>query len=294
MSPRRTALVDLAPRSPFDGDALLAWLAARGVPGVEEVRDGAYHRVLRTPGGPVVVTLELGPDRAVARVPVGLPRTTRATVLAALRRLVDADAPLDAVATVLGADPALAPRVASDPGLRVPGTVDGAEQALRAILGQQVSVAAARTLAGRLAVRFGAPLADAAGSLTHAFPDPEALGRADPDDLGLPRARARGLVGLAAALAAGDVDLDPGGDLPAVREDLLALTGVGPWTVEYVALRTLRDLDAFPVTDLGVRNGARALGLPDTPADLLAHAERWRPWRGYAAHHLWAAASSPG
>jgi AraC family transcriptional regulator, regulatory protein of adaptative response / DNA-3-methyladenine glycosylase II len=168
--------------------------------------------------------------------------------------------------------------------VRAPGSVDPAETAVRAVLGQQVSLAAARTLAGRLVALCGEPLPDADGALTHVFPAPAAIAAAPLERIGMPDARRRTLRALGAGLASGELDL---GD----RAALLAIPGIGPWTADYVALRALRDPDAFPAGDLGVRRGARALGLPADAAGLERRAERWRPWRRYAAHHLWAAAA---
>lgn len=260
--------------TPFDGDALLAWLAARAVPGVEEVDGDRYRRVL--PDG-AVLDVTLGPDHA----------QLHAGPAAAAIALLDLDTDPAQVTAALGGDEVLGALVARRPGLRRPGTVDAAELAVRAVLGQQVSVAAARTLAGRLAAAAGTPVPGAGGTLTHAFPSPAALAALDPGALPMPRARGRTLVGLARALDGGDVVLDPA-EPDRARAALLALPGIGPWTVEYVAMRALRDRDAFPVTDLVVRQAARALGLPDAPRALTARAQAWRPWRAYAAQHLWA------
>jgi AraC family transcriptional regulator, regulatory protein of adaptative response / DNA-3-methyladenine glycosylase II len=278
----------LAARAPYDGDGVLGWLAARAIPGVEEVAGRAYRRTLALPGGTATVALEPRGDhvRATLRLPA---LTDLAAAVARCRRLLDLDADPAAYEAVLAADPALASRVAARPGLRAPGTVDPAESAVRAVLGQQVSLAAARTLAARLVATCGAPLAAPEGALTHAFPAPAAIADADLGAIGLPRARQRTLRELATRLAGGELDLGAGADRDEVRARLLAIPGIGPWTAEYVALRALGDPDAFPAGDVGIQRGARALGLPADPAGLAAHAERWRPWRRYAAHHLWAA-----
>ena len=272
--------VRLAAREPFDGDALLDFLAPRCVPGVEEVADGTYRRTLRLPHGPGVVALTPGPDSvrcalrltSLADLPVAVERS---------RRLFDLDADPAAVLDVLGDDPVVGPLVRKRPGLRVPGHVDGAEVAVRAVLGQQVSVAGARTLAGRLAAAYGDPLPSPDGTLTHLFPSAGSLAAIDPASLPMPRARAAALVGLARALDAGDVVVDRGADRDAVREALLALPGIGPWTASYVALRALGDPDAFLPTDLGVKHALSALGASAAAADA------WRPWRSYALMHLW-------
>ena len=171
----------------------------------------------------------------------------------------------------------------------MPRTVDGDEIAIRAVLGQQVSVAGARTAAGRLAARYGKPLTAASGGLTHAFPDSGMLSEADPADLGLPAARGRALVGLAGALAAGAIVLDAGADREEVQAALMALPGIGAWTASYVAMRALGDPDAFLPTDLGVRHALRSLGVLEhaRPAAVDALAQRWRPWRAYAVQYLW-------
>jgi AraC family transcriptional regulator of adaptative response / DNA-3-methyladenine glycosylase II len=170
----------------------------------------------------------------------------------------------------------------------VPGTVDGAELAVRAVLGQQVSVAGAATIAGRLAAAHGEPLPEPVGSITHLFPSSAALAALDPAELPMPRSRGRALVGLCAALAAGDVDLSPSADPAAAEADLLALPGIGPWTAAYVRLRALGDRDAFPAADLGLKRALERLGVDGSPRAAAARAEAWRPLRAYAAQHLWA------
>jgi AraC family transcriptional regulator of adaptative response / DNA-3-methyladenine glycosylase II len=278
----------LAARAPYDGGGVLRWLAARAVPGVEHVAGGVYRRTLTLPGGAGVVALEPRGDHVRATLRVGA-LGDLAVAVARCRRLLDLDADPAAYEEVLSADRALAASVAACPGRRAPGTVDPAESAVRAVLGQQVSLAAARTLAARLVAACGAPLTAPDGPLTHAFPAPAAIAEADLDAIGLPRARRRTLHELARRLAGGELDLSPGADRVEVRARLLAIPGVGPWTADYVALRALGDPDAFPAGDVGLQRGARALGLPADPAGLAARAERWRPWRRYAAHHLWAA-----
>jgi AraC family transcriptional regulator of adaptative response / DNA-3-methyladenine glycosylase II len=187
--------------------------------------------------------------------------------------------------------------VAAAPGRRVPRTVDEQELALRAVLGQQVSTAAARTHAARLARTLGDPVTDHGGGLTHVFPSPEQVVDADPEvlapALALPRARRTTVLTLAAALASGQVDLSPGADREAARAALLALPGIGPWTVEVVAMRGLGDPDAFPASDLGVLAAARQLGLPGTAPALAARSAAWRPWRAYATQHLWGLLDHP-
>jgi AraC family transcriptional regulator of adaptative response / DNA-3-methyladenine glycosylase II len=201
--------------------------------------------------------------------------------------LLDLDADPVAVDDLLRADPVLTPLVDKAPGRRVPRTVDPAEFAIRAVIGQQVSTAAARTHAARLVATYGVPVDDA-GGLTHLFPDPAALADADPESLAMPRSRRGSLLGLARALAEGRVDLGAGTDWHEARAQLVALPGLGPWTVETIAMRALGDPDAFPVTDLGVRAAARTLDLPEGAPALATRSAAWRPWRAYATQYLWA------
>lgn len=278
-------------RLPFDlplcPDNLFGHLAATAVPGVEEWRDGSYRRTLRLPHAGGVVALSPRSDHVACRLTLGDLRD-RGAAVDRCRRLLDLDADPVAVDEHLARDPDLAPLVAGAPGRRVPRTVDPAELAIRAVLGQQVSTAAARTHAARLVSAHGEPIDDPAGGLTHLFPDPAALAQLDPQTLALPHSRRRTLLGLVAALAAGEIGLGPGADWQQARAQLRALPGLGPWTVEIVAMRALGDPDAFPGGDLGVVKAARGLGLPSTPAALAAASTRWRPWRAYAVQHLWA------
>jgi AraC family transcriptional regulator of adaptative response / DNA-3-methyladenine glycosylase II len=282
-------------RPPLCPGNLFGHLAATAVPGVEEWRDGAYRRTLALPHGPGVVTLRPA-TRHIACQLVLADLRDLATAISRCRRLLDLDADPVAVDALLSADPVLAPLVDRAPGRRVPGTVDAAEFAIRAVLGQQISTAAARTHAGRLAAALGEPVTDPGGGLTCLFPTPAALAAALADPAGdrvavplaVPRSRRTALAALAAALAEGSIDLSPGGDWLEARRRLAALPGLGPWTVETIAMRALGDPDAFIATDLGVRAAARALGLPYSPAALTARAAAWRPWRAYAVQYLWA------
>jgi AraC family transcriptional regulator of adaptative response / DNA-3-methyladenine glycosylase II len=277
----------LAFRRPLCPDNLFGHLAATAVPGVEEWREGAYRRTLRLPHGDGIVALAPRADHVACDLRLGDLRDLGVAV-SRCRRLLDLDADPVAVDAQLSRDPRLAPLVAQSPGRRVPRTVDGAELAVRAVLGQQVSTAAARTHAARLVAAHGRPVADPDGALTHLFPDPAALAAMDPDSLALPRSRRATLMALVAALARDEIDLGPAADWDAARAGLRALPGFGPWTVEIVAMRGLGDPDAFPGGDLGVVNAARALGLPASPAALAAAAQDWRPWRAYAVQYLWA------
>ncbi len=275
-------------RRPFDPGNLFGHLAATAVPGVEEWRDGAYRRTLVLPHGPGVVGLAPRADHVAATLWLTDPRDLTPAI-GRCRRLLDLDADPVAVTEVLGADPSLAPLVAAAPGRRVPRTTDGAEFAIRAVLGQQVSTAAARTQTGRLVQRFGEPVADPDGGLTHLFPAPSALAALQPDDLPGPRRRAGTLIALARALAGRELDLGPGADRTEARRTLAALPGIGPWTVELVAMRSLGDPDALPFTDLGVMRAAEQLGI----TDLATTAQHWRPWRSYATQYLWATLPHP-
>ncbi len=276
-------------RSPMCPDNVFGHLAATAVPGVEEWRDGSYRRTLALPHGPGVVSLRPAPDYIACQLALTDLRDL-AMAISRCRRLLDTDADPVAVCDQLREDTVLAPLVDKAPGRRIPRTVDAAEFALRAVIGQQVSTAAARTHGARLAARFGVQVEDPGGGLTRLFPDVTALAVADPSSvLAVPEARRRTLVALARAIAEGDVDLSAGADWELARSQLAAVPGLGPWTVEVIALRGLGDPDAFPVTDLGVRQSAKTLGLPASPAALSRRAEPWRPWRGYAVQYLWAA-----
>ena len=275
-------------RAPFDGGALLAWLAARAVPGVEEVDGEVYRRSLRLANGPGVAELAMEDGRVRCRLWLE-DRRDVTTAERLCRRLLDLDADPAAVAEHLGRDPLIGALVRAAPGLRVPGSVDGPELAARAVLGQQISVPAARTGAGRLVAEYGEALPRPRGAVTALFPAARVLAALDPARLPMPRARAVALVGLCGALADGELRLDPGADRAQARRRLLALPGIGPWTAGYVAMRALGDPDVFLAEDLGVRHALRRLGGPDEPRAARALAEAWAPWRSYASQHLWQA-----
>lgn len=273
-------------REPFAGTDLLGFLALRAVPGIEAIGPGWYERSLSLPHGPGVVRIQLV-DRPAGYVPCTFTLADARDLAPATertRRLLDADCDPIAVDDLLGDDPLLARLIRRRPGLRVPGHVDGAELAIRAVLGQQVSVAGARTLAARLVSAYG-PEVDLGAEhvVNRLFPGPEVLASIGPEEVAMPRARGRALVALARALDAGTLVLDRSGDRSRIRAVLLDLAGIGPWTADYIALRALGDPDAFLPTDLGVRHAADLLGIPD----VVTHSERWRPWRSYALFHLW-------
>ena len=211
-----------------------------------------------------------------------------ASAVARCRRLFDLDADSAAVDEVLAADPTLAPLVSAAPGRRVPGAVDGDELAVRSVLGQQVSVAAARNLAGRMVLAYGKPLDSPLGAVTHAFPTAAAMAAVDPAEFRLPGRRQNTLHELVTRLADGRLRLDPGAHRDEVERQLLPISGIGPWTAGYVRMRALSDPDVFLVSDLGVRNGLKRAGLPVDPSAAAAAAQAWRPWRSYAQMHLWA------
>ena len=264
-------------RRPLWPHSLFGHLVATAVPGVEEWRDGAFRRTLRLPSGPGIVALTPHEDPYADHVTCRLHVADEADVpvaVAACRWLLDLDADPEVIGAVLAADPVLAPLVAAAPGRRVPRTVDRAEMALRVVLGQQVSVTAAGTLAARLAVAAGEPVDDPEGGLTRLFPTPAAIAAVDPAVLAMPASRRTAVLTLARTLADG-------------TEALGTLPGIGPWTRSLIAMRALGDPDAFAPTDLGVRLAARAAGLPATPAALVKRAEPWRPWRAYAVQYLW-------
>ncbi|MDQ3165720.1 MAG: helix-turn-helix domain-containing protein [Actinomycetota bacterium] len=280
----------LAVRQPFDGDGLAAFLAARAVPAVEVVTERHYARVLRLSHGQGLVALSLGTDHVTADLDLDDLRDVAGAVQRC-RALLDLDADPHAIGEVLGADPAMAPLVAARGGLRVPGHVDGFELAVRAVLGQQVSVARARTLAGDLVRRHGLDLSGGTATIRHglsrAFPTPDALATADPTTMGMPASRGRAVVALATAVAAGQLDLGPGADRDETVSTLLSLPGVGRWTAGYIAMRALGDPDVFLEGDVVVRAAMSVLGLPAAGRAAAAHAFEWRPWRSYAVMHLW-------
>ncbi|MET8360113.1 AlkA N-terminal domain-containing protein [Micromonospora sp. NPDC005171] len=298
-----TIALRLAYRPPLHARALLDFLAVRALPGVEEVRDGTYHRGLRLPHGTGQVALTPADGHVAATLRLADLRDL-APAVARCRRLLDLDADPAAIDATLAADPTLAPTVTAEPGIRVPRAVDGFEQAVRAIIGQQVSVTSARTTLTRLLTTHarvdhevvatddgmsGQQLHDRRDGLRGFLSAEELLALPD-SGFGMPVGRREALRGLARAVVDGSVDLAPGVDREEAVRRLLALPGVGPWTANYLAMRAFGDPDILLSSDLAVRRGAAALGLPDTPPTLDRYAERWRPWRSYATIRLWRAA----
>ena len=279
-------------REPFDLAGVLTWLAVRAVPGVEVADAGSYARTLALPGGPGAV--HVMPDRPGAvRLRAQVTSLSDLPVLVArVRRLLDLDADPSAVDSSLATHPQLAPSVAATPGIRLPGAVDPHEMLVRAIVGQQISVAAARTQLTRLTDAAGTPVAlDLVDGLTRLFPSPERIVADGEPVLVGPRARARTLLTACAALADGTLTLDVGDDAATQHARLVALPGIGPWTAGYLAMRVLGAPDVLLTGDVALRTGARRLGLPDTPRELAAWGERVSPWRSYASLHLWRAAA---
>lgn len=239
---------------------------------------------MRLANGAGVLQLEPRGGRIEARLWLEH-KLDRAEALERIRRLLDLDADPLAVVAALGSDPLIGKYVMARPGLRVPGTVDPHELAVRAVLGQQVSVAGARSLAGRLVTEYGSALSHPVGSVSRLFPSVEALTRADPAELGMPAPRGRALTALARALSTGELILDPNA-VQQTRKKLISLPGIGPWTADYIAMRGLDDRDTFLPGDLGIRRALELLGRDGRPAAAAKLAERWRPYRAYAFQHL--------
>jgi AraC family transcriptional regulator of adaptative response / DNA-3-methyladenine glycosylase II len=285
--------VRLPYRAPIDIERMIGFLAARAIPGVEVVEDGRYRRTMLLPNGSGILSAGAGDGYVDCELQLEDLRDLTAAVQRC-RRLLDLDADPSAVTAALAASgPVLGPLALASPGRRVPGHVDGNELALRAVLGQQVSVAAARRLGARLVAAYGKPLERPEGPLTHCFPAAETLAAADPGTLPMPRARAAALTGLAAALASGDLSLDPGAERDRAEAQLLALPGIGPWTAGYIRMRALSDPDAFLPSDVGVVEALERLGAVPAVRNRAVKAaaelaESWRPWRSYAVQHLWA------
>ncbi len=291
-APRDPALTLRLPfRRPFDWQALLRFLAPRATPGVEAVTGGEFRRTIAVvnTSGTIAVSRPRGGSHLLLRAEISS-TADLAAIVERVRRLFDLGADPREIGARLSRDPRLRPLVKALAGVRVPGAWDGFELAVRAILGQQVSVRGATTLAGRLARRFGEPAGDAGrsdGALSLRFPTPNALADADLTAIGLTRQRAEAVRGLARAVRDGQVCLDAGARPEDAVRALGGLPGIGPWTTAYVAMRALGDPDAFPESDLGLRRAAGKRGRPLAPAELLRRAEEWRPWRAYAAMLLW-------
>jgi len=277
-------------RPPLDWSALSAWLRVRALPGVAEVNGRIYRRTLRLPRGAGVVALE----PVDTHIQCTLRLESMADLTSAVRqcrRLLDLDADPLSVVEVLSKDRRLSSVVKKHPGLRAPGAVDGTELAIQAVLGQQVSLAAARTLASRLVTAHGDVIKIADPTLTHLFPHAAAIAEADLARLGVPATRRATLRGLARAVAGGTLALDPGADRNETYQQLLQVPGIGEWTAGYIVMRALGDPDTFLASDLGIKKAGVRLGIGSNPRAISEHAAAWRPWRSYATHQLWATLS---
>jgi AraC family transcriptional regulator of adaptative response / DNA-3-methyladenine glycosylase II len=287
-------------RPPFDWEALLAFFAARAIPGVEEVRDGIYRRVVRVDNHVALIAVSHLPARNALQVEVACDHVPILPVIAVrLRRVFDLDADTEAITAHLSRDRILAGELRRRPGLRIPGGWNVFEVGVRAILGQQISVAAARGLAAKLVAISTPPVASNDPNLNHAFPTAHQLASADLSAIGMPAARRNALSSLARAAIAHPEIFEAASTLEENIARLRSIPGIGEWTAQYIALRGLHHPDAFPAADIGIlRNAEQVLGMRLSPvgtrlspAQLLARSEQWRPWRGYAAQHLWSASS---
>ena len=287
----------LPARAPFDGVGVLRFLAARGLAGVEQTTDARYARTLRLPGGPATVELTLSGTAAAPAVACRARLTSLADLaplVSRVRRLLDLDADSRAIDLVLGRDPAFAAGIAATPGMRVPGSMDPEETLFRALIGQQVSVASARTALTRLATALGDELFPGAGDvpLTRLFPTAERIAADGRGVLRGPAARIDTIIRVAEALCSGNLVLSYGQTREDLESRLTALAGIGPWTAGYVALRVLGSPDILLTSDLALRQGAGRLGLPTDARQLAGRGAAWAPWRSYAGMHLWRAAGS--
>jgi AraC family transcriptional regulator, regulatory protein of adaptative response / DNA-3-methyladenine glycosylase II len=283
-------------RAPYDWETMIRFLAARAIAGLELVKDDAYSRIVETGSSTGSLTVTHEPRACALRVVVRLAdlRALR-TIIVRVRRLFDLGADPGAIADVLSRDAMLQPLVDARPGLRVPGGWDGFETAVRAVLGQQITVKAATQLAAKLVAALGPEVGDRAGlpGLTHTFPPPEKFDATSLASLGIPRARAAALANLAQAVRRDPNLFEPRRDLADAVSRLTDLPGIGPWSAQYIAMRVLGECDAFPAADIGLRRHFEACGLPFSETDLIRRAQRWRPWRAYATLHLWMADHHP-
>jgi AraC family transcriptional regulator, regulatory protein of adaptative response / DNA-3-methyladenine glycosylase II len=287
--------LELRYREPLDWEAIAAFLGARAIPGVESVDDGVYRRSFVAGANASVLEVRPGRPGALVLALEGSGLAIDLGLVERVRRLFDLGANPAALAAILGADPRLRTRLAANHDVRLPGAWDGFEMGVRAIVGQQISVAGARTILGRIVRAHGRSFAGAArgDGITHVFPTPDRLAEADLSALGLVRRRAEAIRALSRAVLSGALDLSPGADPVALRAGLSSLPGVGPWTAEYVAMRAAADPDAFPETDLGIRRALAREGVLPDPSEVSAWAEPFRPYRGYVAMLLWQSDASP-
>lgn len=295
MSVAEEQTVRLSIQSPYDWSAALEFLARRAVDGVEQVEAEVYRRAIRCDGqaGTLEIVHNPAPSELVVTIR-SLPAIAVQTAAARVRRMFDLDADLQTIGTHLARDPTMAPLVAARPALRVLRGWDGFEVATRTVIGQQVTVARARQLNGILVERCGSSLGDAAANgLRRLFPTPRELLDADLSSMGMPGARVAALRNVAAAALNAPRLFEATRSVEETVARLRAIPGIGDWTAHYIAMRACGEPDAFPASDVGLLRGAADAGRRPTPADLLARAEAWRPWRAYAAHQLWAADTGP-
>jgi len=278
--------VRLAVRVPFASSEVMSFLGERAIPGVEAWDGGTYRRSLELPGGLGVIGLVAHDDHVAARIELSS-WSDLGVAVQRIRRLLDLDSDPAAVDAALGSDTALAPLVAAVPGRRAPASVDPYETAIRAVVGQQVSVGGARTVAGRIVANVGRTIGEPVDDITRVFPRPDELAAAPDEAFSMPGARRDTIRRLARAVAEGDLELDAGSDPAVAHRQLLALKGIGPWTADYVVMRGLGHPDTFLTSDLGVRHALNRLGLAGEQGS------SWAPWRSYAVHHLWASLSEP-
>lgn len=283
---------------PYDWPAMLSFLQLRAIPGMEAVTQDSYSRTIDINGSHGIVTVRPGPGATLQATIRFSKLSALPQIVARLRRVFDLGADPLAIGAQLAEDPALAPLIAARPGLRVPGAWDGFELAVRAVLGQQITVRAAIGLAGKLVATYGQPLTGVITTdtrLTHVFPRPEQVAGEALAKLGMPKARGAALSALAAAVAEDPQIFNERRELDEAILKLRSLAGIGEWTAHYIAMRQLREPDAFPAADIGLMRAlADAQGRRPSPRELLARAERWRPWRAYAAQHLWASFGKVG
>jgi AraC family transcriptional regulator of adaptative response / DNA-3-methyladenine glycosylase II len=281
-------------RPPYDWECMLGFLQARAIPGVEVIEGGRYLRTVEVDGVMGSIAVSHLPDRESLGVSIRFPDVRLLpTIVARVRRLFDLGADIETIDNHLSGDPVLARLVAQRPGLRSPGGWDGFELAVRAVLGQQISVVAARRLAGQLVARHGHSVPKSFfihPDLSHVFPTAKRLASTPSIGLGMPAARLTTLKAIAEAAVADPNLFHPSGSIEETVARLRIIPGIGEWTAQYIALRAIREMDAFPATDIGLLRGAASVdGEKTTPTNLLSRAESWRPWRAYAAQHLWAA-----
>ena len=294
--PPGSTRVRLAYRQPMNVRGVLDFLGQRAVTGIEDYRDGVFYKALALPIGSGVAALRVADVPEGARSALGWVdcdvwlddlRDLTAAV-ARCRRMLDLDSDPVAIDEYLAQDPLLHPLVVANPGSRMPGSTDPNEVAFRVVIGQQVSTAGARTVAGRLVKQYGRPLRTPVGAVTHSFPTPGDLVEADPADLAMPTSRKRAIKSLATALADESLVLSAGSDWAQIESEMLDLHGIGPWTVAAVRMRGLGDPDVFLSTDLGVQKALARAGVTGSPRELESYSQQWRPWRSYTTHHLWA------